>query len=371
MIDILYNYSLFVGWIALFTFGSCLLMGKAPRKEAYHAYNRSRRIMGAAFILFGVQILLQWLFEFRTFEPHIASAMNITCFYMEAILFGMSFISLLNTSYITRRRVVSDFGKWAACMAALWSATLGLEGTPRTVIQITAAVFFLWQACLIIRIFFRTYHRAKDKVDNYYADNVNGFVKWLYKSTFGIIFFGLTSAIIAFAPKWGIVIQMTAGIFMFFYIFNSFMNYLLNYDSVKRAATNPPDEDSIPYKKGQGEAYHKKIEVALHQWVASEGFLENGITIEQLANLIPSNRTYLSNFINTEFKCSFSSWINNLRMEYAKRLLIDHPKMPIEQIACDSGFSSSCKFGKRFKEIENMTASEWRTQQLIKKATES
>lgn len=381
MTETLYNYSLIVAWTILFIFGSSLLMAKVPTQKAYDNYNRSRRIIGLALILFGVQVLLQWLFEFRTSAPHIATAMNITIFYMEGILFGMSFISLLDASYINCHRTCSDLYKWAACMAMLWTATLFLKGTLRTGIQIAAAAFFFWQACLITRSFFLAYHRAIYKVENYYADNVDGFVHWLYRSTLGIIFFGLTAAIIAFTPKWCIAIQMTAGIFMFFYIFLSFMNYMLNYNAVEIAVAEEErqpitaedssmihhegdcqDDSSRTIDDSDKEQQHRKKLLAdsLDHWVAGKGFCENGITIEQVAEHISSNRTYLSGFINSEFKCTFRTWINNLRMEYAKQLLISCPKMPIEQIAREAGFSSGTSFGKLFNECEKMPPSKWR-----------
>lgn len=375
MADAIYNYSLLVAWIILFTLGNSLLWAKTPKKEMYFSYNRSRRILGVALVLFGVQVLLQWIFEFRTSAPHIATAMNITIFYLEAILFGMAFISLLVPTYISRRQTRSGFSKWLVCMAVLWAATLGLEGTLRTAIQIVASAFFFWQACLIIRDFFIVYRQAVYKVDNYYADNVNVFVQWLYKSTLGIIAFGLTGAILAFTPKWCIAIQMTAGIFMFFYIYISFMNYALNYDTVEIAVAEPknmavPSEIMPSAKDGgqvqpyeQGNAYHRQIADSLDKWVADEGFRENGITIEQVAVIISSNRTYLSNFINSEFKCTFRTWINGHRIEYAKRLLAGSPEMTIDRIARESGFSSGNNFGKLFNESEKMPPSKWRKDQ--------
>lgn len=359
MTDAIYNYSLFVAWIILFTFGISLLLAKTPKKEVYFSYHRSRLILGVAFLLFGVQVLLQWIFEFRTSMPHIATALNITIFYMAAILFGMAFISLLNPTYISRQQVHVDFSKWAVCMAVLWTATLGLEGVSRTVMQIIASAFFFWQACLIVRGFFIVYRQAMYKVDNYYADNVNVFVRWLYKSTLGIIAFGLTGAVLAFTPKWCVSIQMTAGIFMFFYIYISFMNYVLNYDTVEIAVTKPKQEQP----EEQGEAYRKRIAESLEKWVADEGFRESGITIEHVATLISSNRTYLSGFINSEFKSTYRTWINSHRIKYAKRLLIDSPKMTIESVARESGFTSGTSFGKLFNESEKMPPSKWRKKQ--------
>lgn len=364
MTEVLYNHSLIVAWIILFAFGICLILVKGPEGKSSYIYNRSRLILGTAFFLFGVQVFLQWHFGFRSSAPYIAVALNITIFYLAAILFGMSFISLLDFSYISRRRARTAFGKWAVCMAVIWAGTLGTEGIVRTMIQIACSVFFFWQACLIILDFFHAYRRAIYKVDNYYADNVDSFVRWLYKSVYGIIFFGLTAAVIAFTPKWCIAIQMSAGVVMFFYIFLSFMSYMLNYATVEVAVNVPENRkeaNNIAINKKECEdSVDEEIAVSLEKWVKGGGFRENGVTIEQVATLISSNRTYLSAFINSKYKCTFRVWINRLRMEDAKRLLATNPAMTIDTIARESGFSSGTSFGKLFSECENMTPSKWR-----------
>src|SRR5574344_1435636 len=135
MIDALYNYSLLVACITLFTFGISMLLAKTPKKSIYFSYDRSRRILGVALIFFGIQVLLQLIFGFRTSFPYIAIALNITIFYLEAILFGMAFISLLTPEYISKHQIFRDMGKWAVCMLLLWCATLCLDGTLRTAIQ--------------------------------------------------------------------------------------------------------------------------------------------------------------------------------------------------------------------------------------------
>lgn len=290
--------------------------------------------------------MLQWGYDFRDKAPAIATAFNITIFYLEGILYGMSFISLLSPRYITRHQMRGDFTRWLLCIVMLWSATLWTNGMLRNVLQAVAATWFVIDAVRITIIFFKSYRRALHKVDNYYADNVDVFVRWLYKSAYGIIFFGLTSAVVAFCPKWVIAIQMTAGIFMFLYIFVSFMNYVLNYKAVETAVEDDPltsfatraeqsaDRGSYKEEREKEDIYtalldDERLQKAIDDWIATEGYREKGLTIESLTAVLGSNRTYLSSYINSRMGCSFREWINRLRIENSQRVIREKPRFPL------------------------------------------
>ncbi len=53
-------------------------------------------------------------------------------------------------------------------------------------------------------------------------------------------------------------------------------------------------------------------------------------------------------------------FIQRLRAEKAANMLIFNPKMTITEIALECGFSGSAAFARSFKDIFNMSASEWR-----------
>lgn len=370
MEKILYNNSLFAAWVILFIFGLCLICASAPRTAKYKNYLRSRTILGVALILFGIQIMVQWLFDFRGSARHIATALNISCYYLEGILFGMSFISLLQPSYICRRQILSDFGKWTACMAVLWTAALALEGTVRTAVQIAAAAFFFCDATRIAFLFFRTYHRARKSMDDYYADNVKDFVEWLSRSTYGIVFFGLTGAILAFAPKGVIAIQMILGIGMFIYIFLSFINYMINSEAVEVATVeeaistektrDADDANGVAPVTKSGES----LDSILEQWIANGGFVSGGLTVGSVATQLSTNRTTLSNYINSR-DISFYEWIAALRLDEAKRLMMASPQMKLEEVALQSGFSSKSHLSHRFRKAENTSPGKWRREHTM------
>ena len=79
--ETLYSNSLLVAWHLLFVFSFILLFGKVPDRDIYRSYNRTRRIVGVALGLFAIQILLQWLFNFRENTPLHAAGLNLTCYY--------------------------------------------------------------------------------------------------------------------------------------------------------------------------------------------------------------------------------------------------------------------------------------------------
>lgn len=89
-------------------------------------------------------------------------------------------------------------------------------------------------------------------------------------------------------------------------------------------------------------------------------FLKKDLKISDVVKEIGSNRTYVSNYINTTYNCSFSDYMNRLRVEHAERLLMTMPKgTKLAQIADESGFSNEQSFYRNFKKFTGMTPAEW------------
>ena len=63
-------------------------------------------------------------------------------------------------------------------------------------------------------------------------------------------------------------------------------------------------------------------------------------------------------------KCSehtkLTSYVQQLRLEYAAKLLVEQPELSIVQIAADCGYSSSAYFTDRFRQQFGVTPSEFR-----------
>jgi AraC-like DNA-binding protein len=89
-------------------------------------------------------------------------------------------------------------------------------------------------------------------------------------------------------------------------------------------------------------------------------YLNPDFRLNDLRQVLPLNRTYLSQLINTEYGCSFYQWVNRLRIEEAKRLMREQPDLKIQDIADRCGFSSRRVFSQIFTRETGTTPTEWK-----------
>lgn len=103
-------------------------------------------------------------------------------------------------------------------------------------------------------------------------------------------------------------------------------------------------------------AYREKLET----WMTTEKpYLNKDFRLLDLMQVLPLNRTYLSQFIHAEYDCTFYQFVTNYRIEEAKRLMREHPEMKLQEIAEQSGFSSATVFSRIFSRETGSTPSEW------------
>ena len=84
-------------------------------------------------------------------------------------------------------------------------------------------------------------------------------------------------------------------------------------------------------------------------------------TREKMAELLGTNRTYLSQTINEQTGLTFTHYMNKYRIEEARRILADpQDDTPIKAIAADLGFSSVTTFYTLFKAVVQMSPDRYR-----------
>ena len=89
-------------------------------------------------------------------------------------------------------------------------------------------------------------------------------------------------------------------------------------------------------------------------------FLYPNLKVSDLAIRLHSNRNYIHHAINVEMGTSFSDYINSQRIDYASKLLEEHPELSINDVMMKSGFTSSSAFYRNFKKFKGITPTEKR-----------
>ncbi|REC73960.1 AraC family transcriptional regulator [Chryseobacterium rhizosphaerae] len=83
------------------------------------------------------------------------------------------------------------------------------------------------------------------------------------------------------------------------------------------------------------------------------------LTLSILAKELNIRPQLLSQFINDNLNKSFAQFINEYRIEEAKRLLKESAQLKIDAVGFESGFNSSSTFYSSFKKITGMTPSNY------------
>ena len=110
------------------------------------------------------------------------------------------------------------------------------------------------------------------------------------------------------------------------------------------------------------EGTESTIDRIVTEWTGrpDKPYLKESITIMQVADQMGLSTRLLSNYINNVKGRNFNAWINFLKVEETKRVLLEDRSRPLGEIAYEMGFTDSASLSKIFKSIEGIPPSVYR-----------
>ncbi|MCD9615411.1 helix-turn-helix domain-containing protein [Chryseobacterium gleum] len=152
--------------------------------------------------------------------------------------------------------------------------------------------------------------------------------------------------------------------------------YWVGYYSMKQREIYPLEEKqreeliSINEDSGSEEVKRKlisdeellRIKISLQTLMeVQKPYLDSELNLIRLAEMLSVSTHHLSYVINTGFGKNFFQYVNEYRVDYAKKLLKEpDSKLSILGIAYESGFNSKTSFNTTFKKITGQTPSEFK-----------
>jgi AraC-like DNA-binding protein len=88
-------------------------------------------------------------------------------------------------------------------------------------------------------------------------------------------------------------------------------------------------------------------------------FLNQQLTVYDVAHRIGTNRTYLSRYLNNELHTTFYDYVNDFRLSHAEKQLL-RSNLKIADVAQDCGFNSFSTFSRSFRKRYDCTPNEYR-----------
>ena len=366
----IYSFSLCIALSLMLFFGFYFLFAKTPEKKIFENYLRSRRIMGVALLLLAANYSVHFFFGIRFENVNSAILMNLSTYFLCYYLFSSALITLLDRFYITCKRSWTHIILWAVFSILSGVVLLLLPGgTMQKIALLTLAAWLVIYGFVLARRVIVAYRRAVRIFDDTHADDIGAYIEWLSIFTYWAVIFGVGCGLLTFLPDKYVSIWILSSIPFYCYLFHCYQNYLLFYEQVENAfeqdiqseeelLTNSGIEPEMVSEEVP-ESYTEFIE-KVDNWIKTDGYVQQGLTIKELSKILYTNRTYLSAYIKTTYKMTFREWITSLRLEYAKNILKEHPEINIQKLAESSGFLSQSNFIKLFSEKEGCTPAKWK-----------
>ena len=144
------------------------------------------------------------------------------------------------------------------------------------------------------------------------------------------------------------------------------INTTKNIENVQQTRDeNTNNDNHLPTQKYQNSSLTTELSLSIYQELCKfiteqQLHLNTELSLPQLAEQSGWSKHNLSQAINQGAGKNFFDFVNSLRVEHAKKLLVSSANMSILDVSLDAGFNSRSAFYNAFKKHTQMTPSEFR-----------
>jgi AraC-like DNA-binding protein len=318
----------------------------------------ARIVMAFAYITMGLLNIIDMYIR-SGIDPvmnyNLTKIITLAISLFQAFLFTYTIITLINVQFCTRRKIIRELIPIVLfCVLSF----IVLSEKPTRLFNIVFYSFVVYYAFSLVRytiLFVRNYKQYKKQGANF-PKQESRMLRWVVIAFFLALAIGIMAFLTLFTSQLWVLLFTLVHIPFYIYFGIQFINYGLIFQKIRSIVA--PNEETEPYVR----TFHQ-IERALVKWKNEKHFIKQGIKIDQLAAEIGTNRTYLSNYFNTYQKKTFREWINELRIQDAKILLMKYPDTPVNEIGFQMGYTDKSNFGRQFVKITGLSPQAWREQE--------
>ena len=299
-------------------------------------------------------------------------------------LYALSITGLLEKF---RHRYLLHFVIYFVSLAFFITALFNLDVAPHESESFKKTVFILLSIGMINSIFYIAYtmivlHRYYHKIENYYSDLERMNLRWLIRlipMSFAVLVFwclGFWLAHLGIIPKspLGMALNIVMLIVIVFITSYNLINqpeiFRQNVEMIHEieesespAGAEKYARQSIDDKKQ--DEYLEKLNRFMNE---QKPYLDENITIKDLAEELEIPSHHLSIVINNRLNKNFYNFINEYRIKESQEILKDPDNFDasILSIAFKAGFNSKSAFNNTFKKITGLTPTEYRESMIPK-----
>jgi len=368
--------TLCLGLICL-VFGVTLLRFRIPENDTVKSYRLSVRILSIDYIALSVLVFVMIFFKLRNTPDDVFPFPVLLMSTSQGLIMSFALLSLYSPKKFARKNILRYNVAPLCVLIFLYFVMVAIFGDPvldsipdffLNITQPTVFVRFLILAFNIYQIIFynallqKMAIRYVHSLNQYYSDTLQLKPEWARRNFYFAVMFGVM-AIVSSLFKDLLIDAIFTAVFAIYYFFFAlmYMDYKSIFTKLETGFLNDltgsvPDE--IPVFQPDDKKSFSWL-IAKNYIITMRLYLRAGITINDMARIFNTNRTTFSTALNKHEGISFNSFINKLRIEHAKQLLLENPNLSIAEVSHLCGYSEQSNFARQFKILNNETPAAW------------
>ena len=339
----------------------------------------ARWLMTIGIALLDVHFLLQYTLGLRAMGVTHAVFLNLLMFIPSSWVISLAVI------YLQRQGQVSRFDKIVG--GVTWSIVILLLGIAIVIDGQTLSEGIIRSAEMVASFFYlamQSYYAFRQIVNlramrlalqNYYDHDMDGILVWMKYSTIVLMILALMAPLLIFTQRKELAIFAVLFFVGIFYLVDTFCNYMVSSAPMKMAKAELSEKGMEVGKRPAVDRLGHETEATtdttasapsvtdvhselIRKWVEKGGYRRNGLTMPSAAEEIGLPRYLLSLWLKQQ-NLTYATWMTDLRIEEAKRVMKAHLHWTNEAIAQHCGFNDRSYFQKKFKEKTGQSPAEF------------
>ncbi|WP_373833595.1 helix-turn-helix domain-containing protein [Bacteroides heparinolyticus] len=354
-----------------------LLMSHIHQRQTSRNYETSRRLLFTSMLIYTIHYALQIRFGFRAHGEDLGSLINILFYSPTVYLISYSSLCMAGIRQCKKtffQICITSILLLLICFIMGW-LTYGSLHMPYALYAM-GAIFVISTLVLIIYPV-RKIGNARRKVEDETGGDISLYNLYMHTATVMLYAIAALMPFVIFSTTALVFLGPVYFLILTFYIL-SFVALGFNIAPIGNVIDEKSDVDAdFPAETDYenmvafqlSDEQKLSISSPLTQWQEARGYSAPNINSTTLALQLNVPKHLLVQYLREQEGKTFRVWLSDLRIEEAKRILIEHPNYDNESIATACGFASRTWLQNRFKAVTGMTPAEWRKKQSHKKNT--
>ena len=328
-------------------------------------YERSRWMIVAALIGLAIQYVLQMTFGFRAMHDNLGAVINILLYTPCFSLISMGIYNIETTRSNLRKMILMCSGIYAAiivvfCVGISLHHSLYIrEGLYLMLTLFCVSVFY----CIYMII--QEMIRRKNMLETMAATDLLPYVRYSRASVIILWLAVLAMPIAIFSTTLLYIVGPAVLLALLFFnltfiaLGNSYIptEELLDKEEKKQRCGGAEKEKPL---LRLSEERRNFIQNSLDQWCMDLGYKDCNVNMLTLSRTLCISKNELSLFFDQCLHSNFRIWLSEIRLNAAKKMMLEYPDYSNDIISAECGFSCRTHLYRIFKTKEGCSPTEWR-----------